>query len=195
MGTSTKEILTMYPSDKLDFGNYLTDFFDRRYSRKLSTIDLAEWWDDLKNFGFDQVRNAFRDHRQDLKLGEYPPKTSNILKLLKGKEVIKKNNFTCSYKENFVECRNIGEMNIGNEDQNLYLCSQHYDVRGFKHDYQKKVLDDASLLIKSAREQGISCYDMCKQVAMKNPSSESSTKYMRTVELLSKLAGKSEVLA
>jgi len=54
------------------------------HGKELSTDVVELWWNSLKAFDLNQVRQAFSDHIQDPVKGEWMPKPANIIAKLEG---------------------------------------------------------------------------------------------------------------
>ncbi len=54
------------------------------YKQELSSDVVELWWNSLKSFGLNRVRQAFSKHIQDPAKGEWMPKPANIIAKLKG---------------------------------------------------------------------------------------------------------------
>ena len=54
------------------------------HKQELSSDVVELWWNSLKAFDLNQVRQAFSNHIQDPVKGEWMPKPANIIAKLKG---------------------------------------------------------------------------------------------------------------
>lgn len=73
----------MQESHKQDFFALVADVY-AFYSRNTSRFALKVWWDALKPFDFDAVNQALGMHCINPDNGQYLPKPSDVVKLLRG---------------------------------------------------------------------------------------------------------------
>lgn len=73
----------MEPGDKADFGDLLEATM-ATYGRDLSTSVLRVWWEALRPYELKTVRYSLSAHLQDVDVGQFPPKPSDIIRRIQG---------------------------------------------------------------------------------------------------------------
>jgi hypothetical protein len=73
----------MQQHEKPQFVSLIADVLGY-YGKDASPFVIAIWWDACQNLAFEQVAKAMNTHVKDPERGQYPPKVSDIVRVLQG---------------------------------------------------------------------------------------------------------------
>lgn len=150
----------MTNDQKNEFKDWLRYFFKNRHDIELHRDIVEEWWDDLKDFQLRDIKDAFVLHRRDEKSGSFPPKVSQILKLIKKPQA-------SSYKPKCDHCSNEAKFCFEQENGSyIKICLDHYEAAREKTEQDVELKKIEKELIAESKKLGITNREM---FALKNP--------------------------
>ena len=75
--------MTMQASDRQEFAKLIADVM-AFYRQDVSKFALTVWWQACQAFDFEQVSKALTAHAMDPEHGKFPPKPSDLVRVLQG---------------------------------------------------------------------------------------------------------------
>lgn len=150
----------MKVEQKAEFKDWLKYFFKNRHNVELHRDIVEDWWDDLKNFSFDDIKDAFVLHRRDEKLGSFQPKVNQILKFIKKPQ-------SSGYKPRCDHCSSDAKFCFEQENgAYIKICLEHYEAAREKTEIDLELEKIEGEFISQAKKLDLKNRDF---FALKNP--------------------------